>query len=546
MDSTIVKHAVTIKTIANLFLVLMFLCACYLPLVKTMVSPTAAISETEKRKLAAPPVFKMNREGINAFPGQFEAYFKDHFGFRELFIFLNSYVSVKWLGVSPMSAVILGKEDWFYWNKNRLAEDFRGANPMTPIEMEHWKAVIEDRQEWLAAQGIQHVLGITPEKQTIYPEYLPDHLQAHRGITRLTQLEKYLKEHSTVQLIDWKTPLLTEKKKQQIYYRTDTHWNFRGGFIAYQTLMDRLTGFFPDIVARPRSFFQERMIVDHDGGDLVFLMGLQHIFLEDQPIYKPQSLCSGRWKYNIELADRGSYAMGCKTQKRVAVVFRDSYFNFILPFLSEHFGKIIYIWDQYNHAMARQLIRDIQPDLVIEEILERFLIYDVKDAEGMKAIRNDLAPERFNRSKHTYVTFDRKSGFPIMPVNDLNMVSDNSGLILKSAGEDLQLLLPDCIPDSARSLFIKIQISSPTNTDLQFFYRTQNEKVFCEKKSVVKSLKQGLNEIYLYIPERDYVGPLRLDPGKQPGTYILHFMEIRGMDSETIRQTSATPPKSES
>ncbi|MGD9973728.1 MAG: hypothetical protein AB7S77_11775 [Desulfatirhabdiaceae bacterium] len=534
------------KFVANICLIGMFAVACYLPLMKTIVTPSASISQTEKRKLAEAPRLELSRKSIQSFPFQFESYFKDHFGYRDLFIFLNSYISVKWLGVSPVSGAIIGKDGWFYWNKNRLSEDFRGANPMTPIEMEHWKTVIEDRQEWLAAQGIEYVLGITPEKQTIYPEYLPDHLQAQRGITRLTRLEKYLKENSDVQLIDWKTPLLAGKRDQQIYYRTDTHWNFRGGFIAYQALMDRLTGFFPDIVARPRSFFQERLIADHEGGDLVIMMGLQHVFLEDQPIYQPQFICSGRWKYDVALADRGSYAMGCKTQTRVAIVFRDSYFNFILPFLSEHFGKIIYIWDQYNHTMVKQLIRDIQPDLVIEEILERFLIYDAEDVEGLKAIRSDLAPERFNRANLTYAAFDRKSGFPVTPVNDLDVAPDNAGLILKSAGEDPQLLLPDCIPDSARSLFIKIQITSPTNTELQIFYRTPDAMLYSEKKSVIQSLKQGFNIIHLYIPERDYLGPLRLDPGKQPGTYVLHSMEIRGVASEAIRQTSEMSPKSES
>jgi hypothetical protein len=519
-----------INKIANWFLIIVFAGACYLPLIKTIVTPTAAISETEKRRLAKAPNLEPNRESIESFPGQFELYFKDHFGFRDLFVFLNSYVSVKWLGVSPLSSVILGKNGWLYWNKNRLSDDFRGANPMTSLELEQWKNSFEDKQEWMASKGIAYIAGIAPEKQTIYPEFLPDHLQKHRGITRLMQLETYLLKNSTFRLIDWKTPFLSERENHQIYYKTDTHWNFRGGLAAYQAMMTDISALFPGMVARSRSFFHERIIADHEGGDLAVIMGLQTIFREDQPIFQPRFLCGRRWKYDLPLAARGSYAMGCKTEKLKAVVFRDSYFNFILPFLSEHFGEIIYIWEQYNHEIASQLIQAIGPDIVIEEILERFLGYDVVDRNGLNQIQDELAASRFNRSRLVYARYDQKSGIPFTPVNDVMTVSNQSGLVFKSTGEDPQLMLPDCIPDSARSLFLKIRITSPSDTVLQIFYRTRGETRFIEAHSVKKAMEKGYNELVLQIPATDYAGPLRIDPGKTPGNYILHSMEIRGMD----------------
>ncbi|MFZ3044430.1 MAG: hypothetical protein WA151_00830 [Desulfatirhabdiaceae bacterium] len=524
------RHVFKIKTIANLFLVLIFAGACYLPLVKTIVSPTAAISETEKRKLADVPDLEPNTESIKSFSDRFETYFKDHFGFRDQFVFLNSYVSVKWLGVSPLSSVILGKDGWLFWNKNYLSYDFRGAKPMTPVELEQWKNSFEDKQEWMASQGIAYIAGIAPEKQTIYPEFLPDHLQKHKGVSRLTQLENYLQQNSSIRLINWTTPLIAEKKKHQIYYKTDTHWNFRGGLAAYQAMMPYISVLFPGMMAKPGSFFQERIIVDHEGGDMAVSMGLQKVFREDQPIVQPRFLCGKRWEYDLPLAVRGSYAMGCRTEQLKAVVFRDSYFNFILPFLSEHFGEIIYIWDQYNHELASQLIKKIKPDMVIEEILERFLVYEVLDQEGLKTIEDALAPERFNRSQRTFAAFDQKHGFPFSPAQDLIVVSGNYDLMVKSTGDDPQLLLPDCIPVSARSLYIKIEITSPSHTEFQIFYRTGNELKYSETKSVSKTLKQGYNELYLQIPARDYHGPLRIDPGKTPGDYVLHSMEIRGVD----------------
>ncbi|HSO67322.1 MAG TPA: hypothetical protein VLP30_05645, partial [Desulfatirhabdiaceae bacterium] len=145
-------------------------------------------------------------------------------------------------------------------------------------------------------------------------------------------------------------------------------------------------------------------------------------------------------------------------------------------------------------------------------------------------IQDELAPSRFNRSRLVHATYDQKSGIPFTPVNEVMMVSNQSGLVLKSTGEDPQLMLPDCIPDSARSLFLKIRITSPSDTALQIFYRTRGETRFSEAHSVKKAMEKGYNELYLQIPATDYAGPLRIDPGKTPGNYILHSIEVRGVD----------------
>ena len=53
-----------------------------------------------------------------------------------------------------------------------------------------------------------------------------------------------------------------------------------------------------------------------------------------------------------------------------AVVFRDSFSNALIPYLSEHFERILYVWDR---DVDTQVVDIEQPDVVIQEIVGRFL-----------------------------------------------------------------------------------------------------------------------------------------------------------------------------
>ncbi len=52
------------------------------------------------------------------------------------------------------------------------------------------------------------------------------------------------------------------------------------------------------------------------------------------------------------------------------LMYRDSYTNALVPLISEHFQKSIYLW---TYHMDPKTIEKIQPDIVVLEILERFL-----------------------------------------------------------------------------------------------------------------------------------------------------------------------------
>jgi alginate O-acetyltransferase complex protein AlgJ len=54
-----------------------------------------------------------------------------------------------------------------------------------------------------------------------------------------------------------------------------------------------------------------------------------------------------------------------------AVLFQDSFARYWVPYLGYHFNKVFYVW-QHNWNTA--LLEQQKPDVVIDEMLERFLI----------------------------------------------------------------------------------------------------------------------------------------------------------------------------
>ena len=48
-----------------------------------------------------------------------------------------------------------------------------GTQPFTPEELEQYQKILEARRDWLAERGIPYLFVIPPNKDTIYPEFMP-------------------------------------------------------------------------------------------------------------------------------------------------------------------------------------------------------------------------------------------------------------------------------------------------------------------------------------------------------------------------------------
>lgn len=351
-------------------LILFFLTALILPLLGMLLHIDLTPAHRENRTLAPFPTFALNRHAVGLFPEKFKAYFEDRFGFRQTLIGWQARFKVNVLGVSSSREVILGKDGWLFQPPDDSSlETYRGARPLTPAQLAQWLRVIETRRAWLAARGIPYLFVIAPEKNSIYPDYMPDAMMRRPSESRLDQLLSFMREHSEVKILDLRPALGEARSRARLYHRTDTHWNDYGAFVGYQAIIGELAKI--DARLHPMAEADFEIYSEKTKGlDLAAMLGLDDVMTEEYIRMRSR-------KFAIESSGYTSNTLPRMVSERKEsglprlVMFRDSFSNYLIPFLNQHFSRAVYIW---NNGFDPQLIEAEHPDFVIQEMIERALL----------------------------------------------------------------------------------------------------------------------------------------------------------------------------
>jgi glycosyltransferase involved in cell wall biosynthesis len=137
-----------------------------------------------------------------------------------------------------------------------------------------------------------------------------------------------------------------------------------------------------------------------------------------------------------------------------------------------------------------------------------------------------LLKERFAQADEL-LCLDLDADEVLRPTNQLSVEQTSEGLLLRCAAGDPHGRLCRFDHRSARTLLVRLDITSPHVTLLQLFWKTWMFPLYCEGQSASTWLGSGTNEVYLQVPARHLVGTLRLDPAAAPGDYLLSRFEVR-------------------
>ena len=136
---------------------------------------------------------------------------------------------------------------------------------------------------------------IPPIKSTIYPELMPRGYNRLNNASLVDQFMAHMKANSNLTIIDLRGPLMDEKARHQIYYRTDTHWNNRGAYVGYREIMNVLCQWLPQLETIPSSAFEDfqysepgRDLALHSGNAGLFRGPVQRL-ADDQGEARPRS-----------------------------------------------------------------------------------------------------------------------------------------------------------------------------------------------------------------------------------------------------------------
>jgi hypothetical protein len=349
-----------------------------LPVLDNIFDVSPDLTGDEKRLLAPFPEISLKRRAIKKFPARFEAFFNDHFGFRTPLIRFFSWYKINIFGISPSSKVIFGKDGWLFFAGDKTIDDYRCIKPLTKPELIQWQKHLEQKQKWLAKQGKSYFFVVAPNKHSIYPEFLPDHVNRVGKESRLDQLIKHLGENTDINIIDLREDIISAKNEYVVYKSTDTHWNDLGAFIAYRKIMKQLKKYYNDLDYHPLSQF-EIITKDYQGTDLISMLGTDSMESGQTINLVPKfETCAKDIPYELKLEYKWSeetkpFARACDNSELSLLMFRDSFASALEPYLSEHFKKSIYVWTFAELNLIKLIVMHEKPDIVIEERVERGL-----------------------------------------------------------------------------------------------------------------------------------------------------------------------------
>ena len=375
-----------LSALSEYLLIAIFFGLLWLPLIGTPFSwEFGQVEVEEKRVLAEMP--KLGSEPLKDLPQKFEDYFQDHFAFRRSLIRANTWITYSFLHVRPRE-VYVGKKGWLFYCSHGIGEDMMGIDPLTSEDLARIAASLQERQDWLSERGIKYLLVIPPSKASVYPELLPDDVAGRLGTTRLDQLRAYLKEHSTVNFLDLRPVLVAAKSRKELYLPHDSHWSHWGAFYAYQAIINRLSEWFPDL--KPIDETEVDVGSYTWNGDLANMLALgpQEVNRDFQgpvPRGNPKAVDA-----NLEMPPDLDWPEQPDWQKPRAkenpsarlrlLIFHDSFTIAGLDtWLPENFRRTVLIFCRSDRESLRMLVEQEKPDVVIEEVLERFLIRPVFD-----------------------------------------------------------------------------------------------------------------------------------------------------------------------
>lgn len=303
----------------------------------------------------------------------------DHLELLQHYITANGWIKVRLMLVSSSDKVILGKDDWLFFQGDNSLENYLNLRPFSESELIKWGEILQERKEWLKKRKINYLLVIAPDKHTIYGEMLPDYYRPNPNTSRLDQLIAYLQKNTSVDILDLRPSLKAHKKLgKPLYHKTDTHWNELGGAIAASQIQKYLHRWYPEI--KPLSFSKVQLKeVVNKGGDLARFLGLEFNYKETHYILSvgdntseesdPQKLI----EYPPTLRIRTEKEETRSRQKNLprAVIFQDSFAAYLKPYLVENFVQAEWLW---SDGFEPEVVEKAKPDLVIQQFVERKLM----------------------------------------------------------------------------------------------------------------------------------------------------------------------------
>lgn len=228
------------NTIKNIISCLFLLAIFTVPLL-LFLKPTGGLLIDERREAATFPLKIENArsESVKGYFADIDKFVSDNFPARANLIGANRDIALVFNdNIDPQKA-FKGQENWLYLGNNfeNTIDKFTGNKRFDERASAKRIKKLEAYANVFAKHGIKTIFLVGPDKQSIYPEYLPSIFKPapERYITPiLAQMQK-----DGVNVYDPTQDLIDHKDEGVLYSRTDTHWNLKAGELVVLKLLQK-------------------------------------------------------------------------------------------------------------------------------------------------------------------------------------------------------------------------------------------------------------------------------------------------------------------
>ena len=174
-------------------------------------------------------------------------------------------------------------------------------------------------------------------------------------------------------VLDLRKPLRQFQGAPLVYYRTDTHWNAYGAYIAYQEILKNASQTNPDLLPVNLNEF-EFSESPPQTLDLARLLGGD--FLQEPRIVFQPKFVSDTYFYRIPPLSNISISSSDLGTRKL-LIYHDSFGDALNSFMQYSFKDAVYIRNAItdNDPFVSTWVNTFKPDVIVIEVVERNMAY---------------------------------------------------------------------------------------------------------------------------------------------------------------------------
>jgi hypothetical protein len=299
--------------------------------------------------------------------------FEDNLFMKNFLIERANLLRIK-IGDRVFPEVLIGKDGWMEYTGGGNLNDYQNTIPIPTNGEQIFEKRLESFNGYLQTQGITLLIVVAPNKASIYPDKLPEQIKTLSEQSRLDYLSSHLKPDNLSLILNLKPALQNARQEQDVYYKTNTHWNGYGAYIAYATIISALENSHPEL--KPYKIADLKLNTTQPiVQDIPEILMRAKFIKEPDFFYTPEE----NFVQTLTLIDYFGYnriSWIPDSDLPTLLMIHDSFgYKFLNDYLSMNFGKSHFIHGGVNTPMYlnKETIQQFNPDIIIIEIVERNL-----------------------------------------------------------------------------------------------------------------------------------------------------------------------------